>query len=102
MSKVYAVLLLVVALITMAAIGTLALTVVTDVGSFAYRVLKGYPLSGANYSAALSGLTTTIRRAYGRLSRPTPSTNETLFPLAGSLAPSALASMREDFAIVGS
>jgi hypothetical protein len=40
MSKVYAVLLVVVALITMAAIGTLALVVVTDVGYLAYRVLK--------------------------------------------------------------
>jgi len=40
MSKVYAVLLVVVALTTMAAIGTLALVVVTDVGSLAYRVLK--------------------------------------------------------------
>jgi hypothetical protein len=40
MSKVYAVLLVVVALIAMATIGTLALVVVTDVGSFAYRVLK--------------------------------------------------------------
>jgi len=40
MSKLYAVLLVVVALITMAAIGTLALVVVTDVGSLAYRVLK--------------------------------------------------------------
>jgi hypothetical protein len=40
MSKVYTVLLVVVALITMAAIGTLALVVVTDVGYLAYRVLK--------------------------------------------------------------
>jgi hypothetical protein len=40
MSKVYAVLLVVVALITMAAIGTLTLVVVTDVGYLAYRVLK--------------------------------------------------------------
>jgi hypothetical protein len=40
MSKVYAVLLVMVALITMAAIGTLALVVVTDVGDVAYRVLK--------------------------------------------------------------
>jgi len=40
MSKVYAVLLVVVALITMAAIGTLALVVVTDVGYLAYQVFK--------------------------------------------------------------
>jgi hypothetical protein len=40
MSKVYAVLLVVVALITMAAIGTLGLVVVTDVGYVTYRVLK--------------------------------------------------------------
>jgi hypothetical protein len=40
MSKVYAGLLVVVALITMAAIGTLALVAVTDVGSLAYRALK--------------------------------------------------------------
>jgi hypothetical protein len=40
MSKVYVVLLVVVALITTAAIGTLALVVVTDVGYLAYRVLK--------------------------------------------------------------
>jgi hypothetical protein len=40
MPKLYAVLLVVVALITMAAIGTLALVVVTDVGYVAYRVLK--------------------------------------------------------------
>jgi hypothetical protein len=40
MSKVYAVLLIGVALITMAAIGTLGFVVVTDVGYLAYRVLK--------------------------------------------------------------
>jgi hypothetical protein len=40
MSKVNAGLLVVVALIGMAAIGTVALTVVTDVGYLAYRVLK--------------------------------------------------------------
>jgi hypothetical protein len=40
MSKVYAGLLVIVALIAMAMLGTLALVVVTDVGSFAYRVLK--------------------------------------------------------------
>ena len=40
MSKVYAGLLVVVALFTMAAIGTLALAVVTDVGYLAYRMLK--------------------------------------------------------------
>jgi hypothetical protein len=40
MSKVYAGLLVGVALIAMAAIGTLALTVVTDIGYLAYRVLK--------------------------------------------------------------
>jgi hypothetical protein len=40
MSKVYAGLLIAIALIAMAAIGTLALTVVTDVGHLAYRVLK--------------------------------------------------------------
>jgi hypothetical protein len=40
MSKVYAGLLVVVALITMAAIGTLTLVVVSDVSSLAYRVLK--------------------------------------------------------------
>jgi hypothetical protein len=40
MSKVYAGLLVVVALITMAAIGTVGLVVVTDVGYLAYRVLK--------------------------------------------------------------
>lgn len=40
MSKVYAVLLIGVALITMAGIGTLGLVVVTDVGYLAYRVLK--------------------------------------------------------------
>jgi hypothetical protein len=40
MSKVYAGLLVGVALIAMAAIGTLSLVVVTDVGYLAYRVLK--------------------------------------------------------------
>jgi hypothetical protein len=40
MSKVYAGLLVAIALIAMAAIGTLVLTVVTDVGSLAYQVLK--------------------------------------------------------------
>jgi hypothetical protein len=40
MSKVYAGLLVGVALIAMAAIGTLGLVVVTDVGYLAYRVLK--------------------------------------------------------------
>jgi hypothetical protein len=40
MSKVYAVLLVVVALITMAAIGTLGLVVVTDVGYLAYQIFK--------------------------------------------------------------
>jgi hypothetical protein len=40
MSKVYAVLLAAVALITMAAIGTLGLVVVTDVGYLGYRLLK--------------------------------------------------------------
>jgi hypothetical protein len=40
MSKVYAGLLVAIALIAMAAIGTLALVVVTDVGYLAYRVLK--------------------------------------------------------------
>jgi hypothetical protein len=40
MSKVYAGLLVGVALIAMAATGILALTVVTDVGYLAYRVLK--------------------------------------------------------------
>ena len=40
MSKVHAVLLVGVALITMAAIGTLSLVVVTDVGYLAYRALK--------------------------------------------------------------
>ena len=44
MSNVYAGLLVIVALITMAAVGTLALTAVTDVGSFAYRVSKGRPV----------------------------------------------------------
>ncbi len=44
MSKIYAALLVVAALITMAAVGTLTLAVVTDVGPFAYRVLKGRPL----------------------------------------------------------
>jgi hypothetical protein len=51
MSRVYAGLLVVVALFAMAAIGTLALVVVTDVGSFAYRVLKGRDLErGADRS----------------------------------------------------
>ena len=40
MSKVHAVLLVGVALIAMAAIGTLSLVVVTDVGYVAYQVLK--------------------------------------------------------------
>ena len=40
MSKVYAGLLVGVALIAIAAIGTLALTVVTDVGYLAHRALK--------------------------------------------------------------
>jgi hypothetical protein len=40
MSKIYTGILVGVALIAMAAIGTLALTVVTDVGYLAYRVLK--------------------------------------------------------------
>jgi hypothetical protein len=40
MSKLYAVLLVVVALITMAAIGTVGLVVVTDVGYLAYYALK--------------------------------------------------------------
>lgn len=40
MSKVYAGLLVAVALIAMAAIGTLGLVVVTDVGYVAYRLLK--------------------------------------------------------------
>jgi hypothetical protein len=40
MSKFYAGLLVGVALIAMAAIGTLALVAVTDVGYLAYRVLK--------------------------------------------------------------
>lgn len=40
MSKVYAGLLIVVALTSMAAIGTLGLIAVTDVGYLAYRVLK--------------------------------------------------------------
>ena len=40
MSKVYAGLLVGVGLIAMAAIGTLASVVVTDVGYLAYRVLK--------------------------------------------------------------
>jgi hypothetical protein len=44
MSKVYAGLLVGIALIAMAAIGTQALTAVTDVGSIAYRVLKGRPV----------------------------------------------------------
>jgi len=43
----------VVALITMAAVGTLALTAVTDVGSFAYRVLKGRPAVHGAISGAL-------------------------------------------------
>jgi hypothetical protein len=53
MSRVYAGLLVVVALITMAAVGTLALTAVTDVGSFAYRVLKGRPAVHGAISGAL-------------------------------------------------
>jgi len=40
MSKVYTGLLVAIALIVMAAIGTLALVVVTDVGYLEYRVLK--------------------------------------------------------------
>jgi hypothetical protein len=40
MSKIYTGLLVGVALIAMAAIGTLALVVITDVGYLAYRVLK--------------------------------------------------------------
>jgi hypothetical protein len=44
MSKVCAGLLLGVALIAMAAVGTAALVVVTDAGAFAYRVLKGRPI----------------------------------------------------------
>ena len=40
MSKVYAGLLVGVALVTTAAIGTLGLVVVTDVGYVAYRLLK--------------------------------------------------------------
>jgi hypothetical protein len=40
MSKVYTVLLVAIALIAMAAIGTLALTVVTDVGYWADQALK--------------------------------------------------------------
>jgi hypothetical protein len=40
MSKVYAGLFVVIALITMAAVGTVASVVVTDVGYIAYRLLK--------------------------------------------------------------
>jgi hypothetical protein len=49
MSKVYAGLLVGVALITMTAIGTLSLVAVTDVGYAAYRLLKPgkYPWRGA-------------------------------------------------------
>ena len=50
MSKVYAGLLVGVSLIAMAAIGTLYLVVVTDVGYVAYRLLKPgkYPWRGAD------------------------------------------------------
>ena len=50
MSKVYAGLLVVGALIATAAIGTLSLVVVTDVGFVAYRLLKPgkYPWRGAD------------------------------------------------------
>jgi hypothetical protein len=40
MSKVYAGLLVAVALIAMAAIGTLALVVITDIGYLAYQALR--------------------------------------------------------------
>jgi hypothetical protein len=52
MSKVYAGLLVVAALIATAAIGTLSLVVVTDVGFVAYRLLKPgkYPWRGADRS----------------------------------------------------